>query len=98
MVEWLKCASKSELDFVFSYTNTYDIYSAAKSLIKILMNSKAEIVIIPLQDYLGCADSDGRMNTPSVASGNWTWRATKGDFSADLSKYKINVYGTKDTT
>ena len=55
------------------------------------MNQACDTCIIPLQDYLGCADSDGRMNTPSVASGNWTWRATKGDFSLDLANYMLDI-------
>jgi len=60
-------------------------------IIEFCMNQACDTCIIPLQDYLGCADSDGRMNTPSVASGNWTWRATKGDFSLDLANYMLDI-------
>jgi len=42
-------------------------------LIRIAQASVADTVIIPLQDVLGI-DSSGRMNTPGVAEGNWTWR------------------------
>jgi 4-alpha-glucanotransferase len=27
-----------------------------------------------MQDYLELSNAEGRMNTPSTASGNWTWR------------------------
>jgi 4-alpha-glucanotransferase len=27
-----------------------------------------------MQDYLELTNAEGRMNTPSVAEGNWTWR------------------------
>jgi 4-alpha-glucanotransferase len=27
-----------------------------------------------MQDYLELKNEEGRMNTPSVAEGNWTWR------------------------
>ena len=60
-------------------------------VIEFCMKQDCDTCIIPLQDYLGCADSDGRMNTPSVASGNWTWRATKGDLSEELKAYMLKV-------
>jgi len=31
--------------------------------------------VVPMQDVLGLA-GEARMNTPSVASGNWRWRMT----------------------
>ncbi len=34
------------------------------------------MAIIPLQDILGVG-SEGRMNTPGRASGNWGWRFAK---------------------
>ena len=41
--------------------------------VKRLMNTKAEIVIIPLQDVLGLGSSS-RMNTPGLVSKrNWSW-------------------------
>ena len=42
-------------------------------LIKTLISSKANTVIIPLQDILGL-DSASRMNVPGTISGNWRWR------------------------
>ena len=42
-------------------------------MIRALMASVAETVVFPMQDVLGLA-GDARMNTPSVASGNWRWR------------------------
>lgn len=42
-------------------------------MIRALMGSVADTVLFPMQDVLGIG-SEGRMNTPSVASGNWRWR------------------------
>ena len=42
-------------------------------MIKTLISSKANTVIIPLQDILGL-DSASRMNVPGTISGNWRWR------------------------
>lgn len=38
-----------------------------------VLQSKARLAILPLQDVLG-VDGSGRMNRPSIASGNWRWR------------------------
>jgi 4-alpha-glucanotransferase len=42
-------------------------------LIRALMASVANRVLFPMQDVLGLG-SEARMNTPSVAGGNWRWR------------------------
>jgi len=43
------------------------------TMIEVLMRSRAETVIIPLQDYLGLRE-EGRMNTPATKVNNWQWR------------------------
>jgi 4-alpha-glucanotransferase len=45
------------------------------AMIRALMMSVADTVVFPMQDVLGLG-SAARMNTPSVASGNWRWRMT----------------------
>ena len=51
--------------------------------VKRLMNTKAEIVIIPLQDVLGLGSSS-RMNTPGLVSKrNWSW-VSPGDWKSTL--------------
>ena len=44
-------------------------------MIKLAFDSIAELAVIPLQDWLLLGNEEGRMNTPSVAQGNWDWRA-----------------------
>jgi 4-alpha-glucanotransferase len=43
--------------------------------IRLALASVAEMAIIPLQDVLALG-SEGRMNTPGRAAGNWSWRYT----------------------
>jgi 4-alpha-glucanotransferase len=45
-------------------------------MIRALMASVADTVVFPMQDVLGLG-SEARMNTPSVASGNWRWRISE---------------------
>jgi 4-alpha-glucanotransferase len=47
-----------------------------EAMIRALMMSVADTVVFPMQDVLGLG-SEARMNTPSVASGNWRWRMTR---------------------
>lgn len=44
-----------------------------QGMIRCLLASVADTVIIPLQDLLGFGN-DGRMNFPGREDGNWTWR------------------------
>lgn len=48
--------------------------SRAYDLIELAMSSSANLAVVPMQDYLELTNDKGRMNTPSVAEGNWTWR------------------------
>jgi len=44
-----------------------------KELIRLLMMSIANTVILPMPDLLGLGE-EARMNRPSIARGNWEWR------------------------
>jgi 4-alpha-glucanotransferase len=46
-------------------------------MIAIVLESAADLAVIPLQDVLGLA-SEGRMNTPGSVSGDWRWRFRDG--------------------
>ncbi|MCQ2409802.1 MAG: 4-alpha-glucanotransferase [Clostridia bacterium] len=46
---------------------------STKAIIKTLMMSSANLVVLPFQDMLGYG-SDTRMNIPGVAEGNWIYR------------------------
>lgn len=48
-----------------------------QALIDMALASRANLAVIPLQDWLGLTNEEGRMNTPSVPYGNWTWRIVR---------------------
>lgn len=58
-------------------TRTYD-------LIEFAFNSKANLAMVPLQDYLNLTNEEGRMNIPSTAVGNWSWRVSPRYNTASL--------------
>ncbi len=55
-------------------------------LIEVVYKSKANFVIIPLQDIL-CLGNEARMNFPGTVGGNnWLWRYKKGDITKEMKK------------
>lgn len=57
-----------------------------KAFVKRLIASCAKLSIIPMQDLCGYGENC-RMNTPGLAEGNWTFRATKEAFDKCDSGY-----------
>jgi 4-alpha-glucanotransferase len=54
-------------------------------LIRAVSTSVAEVAVVPAQDLLELG-SEARMNTPSVAAGNWSWRVPEGAWTAELAE------------
>ena len=50
--------------------------SATYAAIELAMNSRANLAVIAMQDYLELTNEQGRMNVPSRAEGNWSWRVS----------------------
>ena len=48
--------------------------SRTEDLIEFAFRSIANLAVVPMQDYLELTNEEGRMNTPSTAEGNWSWR------------------------
>ncbi len=58
-----------------------------KEIIKTLLKSHADTVILPIQDILGYG-ADTRMNTPGTADGNWQYRITREQLDGiDMGEY-----------
>jgi len=55
------------------------------TLIEVVYKSRANFVIIPLQDIL-CLGNQARMNFPGMVSGNWLWRYKKVDITKEMEK------------
>ena len=45
-------------------------------LIEFAFRSRANLAMVPLQDYLLLSNEQGRMNEPATAAGNWSWRVS----------------------
>ena len=68
---------------------------STRAVIKMLMASSANVVIIPLQDLTGYG-ADTRINIPGEPDGNWEFRATMStldDVDVDFVRRSIGKYG-----
>jgi len=81
---WWNAASKLERRAVEALVGPVD-KRPVWPLIRACAGSVAELTVVPAQDLLEL-DSEGRMNTPSVAAGNWSWRAQEGSWTAELAE------------
>ncbi len=54
------------------------------AMIRALMASVADTVLIPLQDVLGLG-SQARMNRPGRMDGNWRWRYERGELRPEMA-------------
>jgi 4-alpha-glucanotransferase len=85
---WWKTAGKAERSAVEAYLGPVPISKGIASpvwpLIRTAADSVAELAVIPAQDLLELG-SEARMNTPSVASGNWSWRAPEACWKPELA-------------
>lgn len=83
LIGWLAGLSDECKAYIVKALNIEGSDSLAQGIIEALYGSNADLCILPLQDMLGIG-SEGRINTPSVAWGNWTWRVDKNYSSRRL--------------
>jgi 4-alpha-glucanotransferase len=87
LLSYFASAPKSVLDFAADYLGVQEKSPAviSEAIIKAGLQSRADVAILSLQDYLGMG-SESRINTPSVIGGNWSFRFGVGDLSEALSE------------
>ncbi|MBQ2662325.1 MAG: 4-alpha-glucanotransferase [Clostridia bacterium] len=84
MLGWWKNASEYEKENARMYLGQLDESNVCFAMIEEAFASRANTVIIPMQDFLELS-SDARMNTPSTVEGNWQWRMKEGQATPALS-------------
>ncbi len=80
---WHSTATPEEKQAVASYVGLGDD-GAGWALMRAASSSVADLCLFPLQDAIG-AGSEARMNVPSAAEGNWSWRADQNALTAELA-------------
>ena len=78
-------ASELEKENLFRYLGrTFAANRCAEEFVRLAFMSVADTAIVPVQDVLGLG-AKARMNTPSVARGNWKWRLSPGMLSPEVA-------------
>ena len=82
---WFSCITEEERTMARDYLCDYytpdeEIY---KSFISLVLMSRSNLSIIPMQDYLGYGN-ETRTNKPSTVGTNWKWRLKKKELSKEL--------------
>ena len=83
-IGWLETAPEADVAEAISYLHLDDPDRYNWDMMRILWKSAAELTVVQAQDLLGLG-REARMNTPSVPSGNWQWRACPGVFTDALA-------------
>ncbi len=90
MLGYYKSAPVYERAFADSVLREYSFLPVPYNFIKYAYDSKARLVIVPMQDILGL-DESARMNVPGVAKGNWTWRLKSNSITEEIINRLINL-------
>ncbi|VFM97173.1 MAG: 4-alpha-glucanotransferase [Candidatus Kentron sp. G] len=69
---WLESLPEAERTRVRRYLNVHE-KNIPKGLMRAALASVGNLAVLTMQDILGLG-SEGRMNMPGVAKGNWQWR------------------------
>ena len=80
---WWKTTNKVERSAVEAYVGPVG-KQPVWPLIRAVEASVAQLAVVPAQDLLELG-SQARMNTPAVASGNWSWRAPEASWKPELA-------------
>jgi radical SAM protein (TIGR01212 family) len=83
--DWLASITEEEKEFCFAYANINNEEEAVNKLIKCVLASPSETVIIPLVDYLELGE-EARFNIPSTLGNNWVWRMDESDLTEELQE------------
>lgn len=86
LASWYKTITEEERKLVRDYLcdDCTPDDGLGRSLIALILRSRAALCIIPMQDWLGL-DDRSRMNRPSTVGGNWQWRMSADSTSDRLA-------------
>lgn len=79
--------NKGDVEYAKEYLKLSEEEGYNWGFIRGAWSSVAALAMAPMQDFLGL-DNNYRMNKPSIAENNWTWRAREEQLNEDL-EHKI---------
>lgn len=83
--DWYQTLSDAERVAADALTKRAENESICTAMIRTALASCADTAIIPMQDWLELG-SEGRMNSPGAAQGNWQWRMSGNACTDELAQ------------
>ena len=84
---WIKSISPEDRNYAIEYLNLKEPSEYYEEALKVLYQSKSNLVIVQFQDILGTGGI-GRMNTPSkISSMNWSYRLLPYELNNDTKTF-----------
>ncbi len=93
---WQNGATEEEKAAVEAYVKPADD-GPVWSLIRLASTSVADLCLFPVQDVIGVG-TEGRMNVPSAATGNWSWRFEQSALTKDIAEKLRGITDGADRT
>ena len=90
VMQWREKADPADITYARRYLGLNEEEGFNWGVIRGGMSSVADTFVAQMQDYLGLG-SEGRMNSPGTAAGNWQWRLLPDEAPMGLAK-KIRQY------
>ena len=90
---WYDHAGAAERAYAERYLAVSGRENVGRALLRCGMASTAALFVAQMQDYLGLG-SEGRINVPGVAEGNWRWRMAPGAAADELAAEIRALTGT----
>ena len=83
---WLTSLPEETRNYVKDYLKLTEGEGYVRGLLRGVLSSPADLVILTAQDLLGLG-SEGRMNEPATLGQNWRWRALPRAFTPELARW-----------
>ena len=84
---WINSIRKEDREYAIEYLKLKDHENYYKEALKVLYESKSNLVVVQFQDILGTG-SIGRMNVPSTLSDmNWSYRLLPGELDSNVKSF-----------
>lgn len=90
---WYNNATPHERQMFSKFVQSSGLKEPSHKMIWLAMRSRANTVIIPMQDWL-CLDESARMNYPGTKTGNWEWRMHR-DYSSEELLYIMRLLSNR---
>lgn len=86
VADWLQNGDPGEVLRATRYLGLNEKEGMVEGFLRGVLASPAELVIVPMADWMGLG-AEGRINTPGVVgNGNWSWRCMPGSVSVTLAR------------